>query len=159
MWHLKILRLIIERMPSDDSFVSNLDYAPYLSVVTTSSHDTSTLRAWWEESRSDTQRYYNEVMGRWGEAPWEASPEIIQEIIKRNLNSDAMMVILPLQDWLGTSGDLRLPNPQNERINEPSNPFHYWRYRFHMPLEELNKNKGFTYFLADFINNSNRNKK
>ncbi|MCL2114419.1 MAG: 4-alpha-glucanotransferase [Streptococcaceae bacterium] len=156
MYHLEILRLIIERMPADDSFVNGLQYAPYLSVVTTSSHDTSPLRAWWEENREVTQRYYNEIMGWWGEAPYEATPEIIQEIIKRNLNSDAMMVILPLQDWLATDGNIRNKNAHAEQINIPSNPFHYWRYRLHLSLETLAKNKEFTEFLSEFIADSKR---
>lgn len=156
MYHLEILRLIIERMPADDSFINGLQYAPYLSVVTTSSHDTSNIRAWWQENRDVTQRYYNEVMGWGGQAPNEATPEIVQEIVKRNLNSDAMIVALPIQDWLGMSGELRAENPQDERINVPSNPFHYWRYRLHMDLEQLNEFDDFVQFLSDFIYQSKR---
>jgi 4-alpha-glucanotransferase len=36
---------------------------------------------------------------------------------------------------------LRRDNPEEERINVPSNPEHYWRYRMHMTLEELLKEK------------------
>jgi 4-alpha-glucanotransferase len=156
MDRLEILRLIIERMPADDSFVNGLQYAPYLSVVTTSSHDTSPLRAWWQEDRAVTQRYYNEVMGWYGEAPQEASPEIAQEIIKRNLNSDAMLVVLPLQDWLATSAYVRKEDAGSEQINVPANPFHYWRYRMHLPVEKLIENGDFTQFLARFIAESKR---
>lgn len=157
MYHLEILRLIIERMPADDSFVNGLQYAPYLSVVTTSSHDTSPLRAWWQENRSNTQRYYNEVMGWYGEAPQEASPEIIQEIIKRNLNSGAMLAILPLQDWLAMDERLRKPDANAEQINVPANPFHYWRYRLHCTIESLTEDTGWTQFLKNFIGQTKRN--
>lgn len=156
MYHLEILRLIIERMPSDDNFVNPLRYAPYLSVVTTSSHDTSNLRAWWTEDRQATQRYYNEVMAWWGEAPYEATPEIVQEIVKRNLNTDAMIVALPIQDWLGMSGRLRYDNPQAEQINVPAEAFHYWRYRLHLNLEDLIADDEFTGFLSEFISDSKR---
>ncbi|MFC4651484.1 4-alpha-glucanotransferase [Lactococcus nasutitermitis] len=156
MYRLEILRLIIERMPSDDSFVNGLQYAPYLSVVTTSSHDTSNIRAWWQEDRAVTQRYYNEIMGWYGEAPWEATPEIVQEIIKRHLNSDAMIVALPIQDWLGMSPDLRFADPHQEQINIPAEAFHYWRYRLHLNLEDLNNNTGFTNFLSQFVQDSKR---
>jgi 4-alpha-glucanotransferase len=43
--------------------------APYLSVVTPSTHDISTVRGWWEEDREKTQRFYNIELGQWGEAP------------------------------------------------------------------------------------------
>lgn len=32
---------------------------------------------------------------------------------------------------------LRRQNPQDERINVPANPTHYWQYRMHMTLENL----------------------
>ncbi|MGM9887403.1 MAG: 4-alpha-glucanotransferase [Lactococcus sp.] len=156
MYRLEILRLIVERMPSADQFVSRLEYAPYLSVVTTSSHDTSNLRAWWTENQENTQRYYNEVMGWQGPAPRDASVEIIEQIIKRNLNSNAMIVALPIQDWLGLSEELRYPNPKAEQINVPANPFHYWRYRLHLDLEDLVSNDKFTALLTELISHSKR---
>jgi 4-alpha-glucanotransferase len=48
-----------------------------------------------------------------------------------------MLAILPLQDWLSIDGKMRRINPQEERINVPSNPHHYWRYRMHLTLEQL----------------------
>ena len=156
MYHLDILRLIIEQMPADERFVSSLSEVPYLSVVTTSSHDTSPLRAWWEENHDLTQRYYNEVMGWYGEAPNYASVEIIQEIIKRNLNSNAMMVILPIQDWLAMSEHFRKENAKSEQINIPADPYHYWNYRLHCNLEALIENQEWTDFLKNFIKESKR---
>ena len=52
-----------------------------------------------------------------------------------------MLTILPLQDWLSIDGDIRAQDPASERINVPANPKHYWRYRMHLPLEELTANK------------------
>ena len=156
MNHLNILRLIIERMPSDNRFVSPLNEVPYLSVLTTSSHDTSPLRAWWEENHEEIQRYYNEVMGWYGEAPYYASAEIIQEIVKRHLNSNAMMVILPIQDWLAMSEQLRKEDAKSEQINIPANPYHYWNYRLHCQLETLIDNQDWTEFLKKFIKESKR---
>ncbi|WP_096817397.1 4-alpha-glucanotransferase [Lactococcus fujiensis] len=158
MWNLQILRLIIERMPADGDFVSDLVYTPYLSVVTTSSHDTTPLRMWWEEDRAFTQRYYNEIMHWGGEAPQFAEPEIIQEIVKRTLNTEAMLAIIPLQDWLDMTGDLRIENPAEERINNPEHTYHYWRYRLHLNLEELRDNEGLTDFYHQFIANTRRSK-
>ena len=38
-----------------------------------------------------------------------------------------------------------------ERINVPANPRHYWRYRMHLTLEELIKNKKFNEKLVEMI--------
>ena len=43
---------------------------PYLSVCTTSTHDMNPLRAWWEEDRTVTARFYREVLHGEGDVPW-----------------------------------------------------------------------------------------
>jgi len=138
MHELQILSLEIQRMPKDPTiqFAHPAD-APYLSVCTTGTHDTNPLRAWWEEDRATTQRFYNEQMGWWGEAPEHMTPEIAEFIVNQHMYSPAMWVILPLQDWLAIDGDVRLKDAQGERINLPSNPRHFWCYRMHLKIEDL----------------------
>lgn len=138
MKELAILSLEIQRMPKDQSreFFHPND-APYLSVVTPSTHDMSTVRGWWEEDRAATQRFYNSELGQWGTAPYFCEPWINRIIILQHLYSPAMWSIFQLQDLLGISGSLRRENPHDERINIPANPQHYWRYRMHLTLEEL----------------------
>ena len=144
MHELQILSLEIQRMPKDPTipFAHPAD-APYLSVCTTGTHDMNPLRAWWEEDRAVTQRFYNEQMGWWGEAPQEMSPEIAEFIVNQHMYSPAMWVILPLQDWLAIDGNVRLPNQFGERINVPANPHHFWNYRMHISIEELLKKSDF----------------
>ena len=144
MHELQILSLEIQRMPKGPTipFAHPAD-APYLSVCTTGTHDTNPLRAWWEEDRAVTQRFYNEQMGWWGEAPQEMSPEIAEFIVNQHMYSPAMWVILPLQDWLAIDGDVRLPNQFGERINVPANPKHFWNYRMHLTIEDLLKKDAF----------------
>ncbi len=101
------------------------------------------LRAWWEEDRGVTQRYYNQIMGRSGEASHECTPEIASAIIDQHIYSKAIWVILPLQDWLACSDTLRLPDAHAERINCPDNPHHFWCYRMHLSLEQLLSEKDF----------------
>ena len=48
-----------------------------------------------------------------------------------------MLTILPLQDWLSLSEELRSKDIESERINIPAVAHHYWRYRMHLSLEEL----------------------
>jgi 4-alpha-glucanotransferase len=138
MKQLGILSLEIQRMPKETNaeFFHPND-APYMSVVTPSTHDMSTIRGWWQEDRDKTQRFYNIIMGRYGEAPYFCEPWINKEIVLQHLYSPAMWSIFQLQDWMGSDEKLRRENPDEERINLPANPNHYWRYRMHITLEEL----------------------
>jgi 4-alpha-glucanotransferase len=138
MRKLKILSLEVQRMPKDvDVEYSDPKNAPYLSVCTTSTHDTSTIRGWWEENRELTQRYFNHQLGFQGEAPYFAEPWVCQEILNQHLKSPAMWAIFPLQDILAVDGELRSDDTHNERINVPANPRNYWRYRMHLYVEDL----------------------
>jgi 4-alpha-glucanotransferase len=157
MKKLGILSLEIQRMPKDSSreFFHPKD-APYLSVITPSTHDMSTIRGWWEENAARTQRFYNEVLDQWGEAPVYCEPWINRAIILQHLYSPAMWSIFQVQDILGMSESLRRENPQAERINDPANPKNYWQYRMHIPLETLIKETAFNEELAGYISNSGR---
>jgi len=140
MQELQILSLEIQRMPKTaHTLFSDLKHLPYLSVCTTSTHDMSPIRAWWEENKEVTQRYYNLVLGHEGEAPDECTPEICREILELHLQSSSLWVIIPWQDWIAIDGELRYPDPHAERINIPANPKHYWQYRMHISLDDLLK--------------------
>lgn len=158
--NLKILSLEIQRMPKGygTKFGVPSDY-PYLSVCSTGTHDTSTLREWWKESPTDSQYYYNNISHFEGEAPSECEPYICEKIVSDHLNGNSMMVILPIQDWLAIDGNIRRKNPLQERINIPSNPKHYWRYRLHIPIERLCSNKKLNNKIKRMIKEKERGKK
>jgi 4-alpha-glucanotransferase len=138
MHELQMLSLEIERMPKEAKYkFTPLEALPYLSVCTTSTHDMSPIRAWWKENRRVTQQYYNEVLHHEGVAPDVCSAQICSEILARHLQSTAMWVILPWQDWMSLDETLRNPDEMAERINVPANPTHYWCYRMHLYLEDL----------------------
>ena len=142
MDELRILSLEIQRMPKERNVLfADLNRLPYLSVNTTSTHDMSTIRGWWLEDRATTQLFFNTVLGRDGEAPEHCTTELCEQIINQHLSSNSMWSILPWQDWMSIDEELRRENPADERINVPSNPKHYWRYRMHISLEELLKEK------------------
>ena len=138
MHQLGLLSLEIQRMPkaSHTKFFNPKD-APYLSVVTPSTHDMSTIRGWWEEDKTTIQQFYNEELGEPGTAPYYCEPWINKAIVLQHLHSPAMWSIFQLQDILGISEQLRRENPGEERINVPANPRHYWQYRMHLTLESL----------------------
>ena len=138
MEELRILSLEIQRMPKTYgcSFDNPANY-PYYSVCTTSTHDMSGIRGWWDEDPQLTQRYWNELLCQRGKAPQECEAWVCETIVRQHLDSPAMLTILPLQDWMSIDEHLRLPDYSSERINVPANPFNYWRYRMHITLEEL----------------------
>jgi 4-alpha-glucanotransferase len=152
-----ILSLEIQRMPKDPSkSFFNPAEAPYLSVVTPSTHDMSTIRGWWEENRERTQFFYNQEMKQWGEAPYFCEAWINRTIVLQHLQSPAMWSIFQLQDLLGISDTLRRSDPREERINNPANPKHYWQYRMHLPLEELLTHTAFNDSLREMIVSAGR---
>ena len=138
MNQLGLLSLEIQRMPKQThrEFFHPND-APYLSVVTPSTHDMSTIRGWWEEDRTKTQRFFNYELGQWGDAPFFCEDWVNKAVVVQHLYSTAMWSIFQWQDIMGINKKLRRENPHEERINVPSNPKNHWKYRMHLYLEDL----------------------
>ncbi|MCI7429987.1 MAG: 4-alpha-glucanotransferase [Bacteroidales bacterium] len=157
MQQLLILSLEIQRMPKDFNVEFVLpERTPYLSVCSTGTHDTSPLRCWWTENKNASQRYYNNVLHNDGTAPDECTPELAQQIVAQQLSANGMLVVLPLQDYLAIDGTLRLPNAAAERINDPSNPHHFWCYRMHITTEQLANAQQFNKTLKQLIAENGR---
>lgn len=155
---LEILGLRIQRMSDDPKreFNHPADY-PFLNVCTPSVHDTSTTRAWWEEDLASTQRFFNQILGVDGATPTHCTEDIMRKIFNQHIYSPSMWSIFPIQDIFGLN--LRLfegIDPKTERINEPSNPEHYWRYRIHISLEKLIQDTKFSQFLLEMMKDSGR---
>ena len=157
MEQLQILSLEIQRMPKNPQheFGHVWEY-PYRSVCTISTHDMATLRGWWEEDYEQTCRYYNQVLGHWGEVPTAAPGWVCEEIVRNHLECPSLLCILSFQDWLSMDEEIRYPNVDTERINVPANPRHYWRYRMHLTLEELMKSNKFNEKMKEMIDAAGR---
>ncbi|MDP2236660.1 MAG: 4-alpha-glucanotransferase [Bacteroidales bacterium] len=158
MQMLNILSLEIQRMPKNPKveFGHPAD-APYLSVCTTSTHDMSTIRGWWEEDRAKTQRFYNRILGHNDQIPFFAEPWVCQEIIRQHLHSPSMWTIFPIQDLLAIDGSLRWEETDKERINVPSDPENKWQYRMIISLEELLDASDFNEQIKGMMHISGRN--
>lgn len=157
MERLRILSLEIQTMPKAFGLrFSRLEDNPYRSVATPFTHDMPTLRQWWEENRERTQAYYEEVLHRRGTAPQPLTPELAADILRAHLHSPSMLCLISLQDWLAIDGELRRPNADEERINEPSEAVHYWRYRMHLTLETLQASEQFNARVREMIEQSAR---
>jgi 4-alpha-glucanotransferase len=157
MKQLGLLSLEVQRMPKTmGREFARLSEAPYLSVVTPSTHDISTIRGWWEEDRKVTQKFWNEELGQPGEAPAQCEAWINKAIVRQHLMSPAMWSLFQLQDLLGMDEKLRRADPNSERINVPSNPKYYWRYRMHLTLEALLRAEDFNRELKESIRQGGR---
>jgi 4-alpha-glucanotransferase len=158
MRQLGLLSLEIQRMPKKQHReFSDLRDSPYLSVVTPGTHDMSTIRGWWEEEEKGLiRRFYQHELDQTGEPPANCEAWINRAIIVQHLESTAMLSIFQLQDLLGMDEKLRRKNPNEERINVPGNPKHYWRYRMHLTLETLNDADAFNDELREYIQQSGR---
>ena len=153
---LSILSLAIQRMPNDDREFWHPADTPYLSVTSTGSHDMSTLREWWQEDPDKTQRFFNQILGQAGGAPFFCEPWIATDVINQHMHSPSMWSIIPMQDYLSMNGNLRRQIPEEERINVPSNPHHYWRYRLHISIDQLLSEDDFNGFLRELVDKGGR---
>lgn len=157
MEKLQLLSLEIQRMPKQlGGTFNDVKKYPYLSVATPSTHDMSVLRGWWQENKDLTQKFYHTVLGRKGDAPAQADPDICTQIIRMHYFSPSMLALIGLQDLTAMDLSLRGENPEAERINVPANPQHYWRYRMPMTLEDLLEAKAFNQKIRDMLEHSAR---
>jgi len=153
----EMLALQVQRMPKKSyQQFSHPNDAPYLSVVTPSTHDMSTIRQWWEEDANLTQHFYNDLLLHTGKAPQFCEPEICKEIIFQHLKSPAMWSVFLLQDLLSIDDEVRRVNPNEERINIPADPNHFWNYRMHITLESLKEQSKFNETILRMITDTQR---
>ncbi len=137
MKRMQILSLELQRMPKLNwERYGDCSKYDYMSVCATSSHDISSIRGWWEENAQETQWYYNNILHREGQAPIYASGEIVSDIIALHMKAPSVLCINPIQDYAGTVDHMPHLLPYEERINEPSNPNNYWRYRIPFCIDE-----------------------
>ncbi len=157
MKDLDILGMIVQRMPNDPNkkFV-DLQNVPYLSVCSPSTHDISGIREWWEENPETTKEFFYQELHQQGDCPAVCEPYTAQLIIDQHLHSPSLWAIFPIQDLFAMDGNLRLENPKDERINDPTNSRHYWNYRFHHTVENMLTFDEFNQKIAAMIRASNR---
>ena len=137
MKEMNIITLEIQRMPKGNSKFGQVSSYPYFSVCSPSCHDMSTIRGWWEGDHENAKEYYYNYLHWHGLTPMQCTQELVEAIIEDHLASPSMLAIFPMQDLIGMDSNLRKKEAFSEQINEPSNPKHYWKFRFHVPLEDL----------------------
>uniref|UniRef100_A0A0D9UYV9 4-alpha-glucanotransferase n=1 Tax=Leersia perrieri TaxID=77586 RepID=A0A0D9UYV9_9ORYZ len=157
MQELGLIGLRIQRMPSEP----NLEFGipsqySYMTVCAPSCHDCSTLRAWWEEDEGRRSRFYKTVVGSDDEPPSRCTPEVVHFIVQQHFDAPSMWAIFPLQDLLALKDKYTTRPAQEETINDPTHPKHYWRFRVHVTLESLLDDKDIQATIKDLVTSSGR---
>lgn len=154
---LEILTLEIQRMPKQYGIpIANTQQYPYLSVCSIDTHDMAPLRLWWKENQTAAQYIWKSILKQDTQAPPQINPQIAKAIICDHLNSPSMLCIISMQDYLALFSKLKTISPEEEQINIPANPHHYWKYRMPINIEELENTPYYASIIASLILQSNR---
>ncbi len=137
MRDLNIISLKIQRAPANPVEFDDPATYPWTSVCSPSCHDMSTVRGWWEEDPERSQRFLNKALHIEGPAPAECTTGVVEAVNRQHLASPSIWAIFPIQDLIGIDARLRRPDAKTEQINDPSIVPHYWRFRFHLTMEDL----------------------
>ena len=151
-----------------------LDFKKYrkLSLVTTSVHDSSTLREWWNSEKDSTKAFCQFIIESrksksrtqkrkaseqsfdldsqdaaiWGR---RFDPTVAEFVLSQCATANGVWFVNPLQDWLYLDGSLYLDNAEDERINIPGTVSEFnWTWRMPVSVEKLCENDA----LMDKIN-------
>lgn len=156
MNRLGMLSLEIQRWPKIYGAVfSDPSRAPYMSVISTGTHDMETLRQWWRDDEKVRTRFAREMLEIDSPEP-ELSGETARRIVRQHLESPAMWAVFPLQDLLAMDEALRTEDIEGERINVPAITPFYWRWRMEMSVEELAKETEFKRGIREMIAEAGR---
>lgn len=159
IYGLKVLRWNRFWAEEGQPYVPFAEY-PELSVTTTSVHDSSTIRQWWEEEKDSVKAFIKmepEAFGLESSddgdrdklqqqietlAAADFTPETAQIIMSQSSKANSHLVINPLQDYLFMEQKYWLKDATDERINIPGTVTKFnWTYRLPVELDTLQKNK------------------
>lgn len=156
MNQLGMLSLEIQRWPKIYGAVfSDPAQAPYMSVVSSGTHDMETLRQWWQDDEKVRARFAWEMLADVNPEP-VLSGEMARRIIQQLLDSPAMWAVFPLQDLLAMEEKMRSEDIEGERINIPAITPFYWRWRMEMSLEQLRQEADFRQLICEMVADAGR---
>ncbi len=121
-------------------YVAMNDYRA-LALVTTSVHDSSTLRQWWQEEH-DAARAFELAFAKSAAAPLltdgEFTPKAASFVLEACAHTKSVWFIPPLQDWLFLKQKYWYADSADERVNVPGTVSSYnWTYRMKESVETL----------------------
>jgi 4-alpha-glucanotransferase len=132
---------------------------PALSVATTSVHDSSTLRGWWEQEHgaADFLACWNAESAGLPAGSSDSfraayTPETAAFVLKTMARTSSSLFVLPIQDFLALSPDFYKMSADEERVNIPGSVSTFnWTYRIPTTIEQLAKNKKLISAIADVL--------
>eukprot|EP00850_Spirogloea_muscicola_P021448 SM000249S08259 [mRNA] locus=s249:4308:11977:- [translate_table: standard] len=154
---LGLLGLRIQRMPSEENqeFGNPATY-DYMTICAPSCHDTSTMRAWWEEDADRRLRFFQSALGFSQTPPDTCTPDVARAILQQHCDSPSVFAIFPIQDLMALKDKYSERPAAEETINDPTTPRHYWRFRLHVTLEELLRDEDWLATVQDLLLTSGR---
>jgi 4-alpha-glucanotransferase len=124
----------VMRWSREDGIYRDPRHYPEVSLVTTGTHDTETLVAWWNNAQTWEREAVCRVwpeMHRFHPPPTDCKPEVHEALLQAALNAQSLWCILPWQDVFG----------ETERINTPGTTGGAnWTYRIRWEVETLTTN-------------------
>ena len=150
---LRVVRWCRDWEKPGQPYVDFKDYTP-LSVTTTSVHDSSTIRQWWEDEKDSAKAFvfanpaYFGIKADLSDSVLEQksmeiaqkdfSTEIAHAIMHASFSSASLWNISPLQDYLYMEEKYWLSDAKDERINIPGTVSSFnWTYRLPASVETI----------------------
>lgn len=122
----------VMRWSREDGVYRDPRHYPEISLVTTGTHDTETLRGWWETTndweREMACRTWPELHGFQAKPPKEWSFEVHEALMRAALNAQSSLCVLPWQDLFGEAERTNTPGTVGE---------HNWVYRMKPEVQKL----------------------
>ncbi|MCG2725516.1 MAG: 4-alpha-glucanotransferase [Elusimicrobia bacterium] len=119
-----------QKIENQQEYIQPEQYAK-ISLATTSTHDNETLKEWWRSiDLKEKKVFWRMIKGYDGSPPIFKKAHI--EIVKKVLKARSAIVILPMQDILGTDERVNIPNTMGS---------HNWSYRFPVDIESVTQNE------------------
>lgn len=160
---LKVVRWERQWSKTGQPFTEFARYNP-LSVATTSVHDSSTLRQWWNSEKDSVQAFIDVCsppsaqkdkpakQERFPDADSEFNPRIAQYVLEHAAECASRWFINPLQDYLHLDKAYYAAEQGDERVNVPGtvSPFN-WTYRMPCLIEDLLHNTKLTNKISGIV--------
>ena len=125
-----------KRYHGDGSFIHPREY-PFLSVATSSTHDSETLAGWWQAFPGERAQLHREL-GLGDRPPAELDRELSRLLLGDLARSGSAFAILPIWDLLHGAPGYLDPDPQANRVNLPGVCSEQnWTYRLPFLMERL----------------------
>ncbi len=119
-------------------------------------HDTSTLRAWWEENPDEREVFFP-LLELGGACPERLTSEAHAAIVERCLGSRSRLCVFQLQELLDLDPELWSEDPRDDRINVPGTVADTnWTWRMPLTIESLAGRTGLTERLRALVNGRRR---